>query len=70
MFHSSKFGVFHIRDIQETVLVLVFLVDAAHERSGGWQHLIDEDEDRLLGAQLNALADDIDELTDSQVCWN
>lgn len=70
MFHSSSFGVFHIRDIQETILVLVLFVNAAHERSGGWQHLIDEDEDRLLGAQLDALPNDIDELTDSQVCWD
>jgi hypothetical protein len=56
-----------LRDVQEAILVLVLLVDAAHQGSGGWQHLIDEDEDGLLWAQLNALADDIDELTDGQV---
>lgn len=48
----------------------MFLVDAAHERSGRRQYLIDEDEDGLLWAQLDALANDIDELTDGQVCWH
>jgi hypothetical protein len=45
----------------------VLLVDAAHE-CGGWREgLIDEDEDGFLGRQLDALADDIDELADRQV---
>lgn len=61
---------FVLRNVQEAILVLVLLVDAAHQGSGGWQHLIDEDEDGLLWAQLDALADDIDELTDGQVCWD
>lgn len=45
----------------------MLLVDAAHERSGGWQNLIDEDEDGLLGGELDALADYVDELTDGEV---
>jgi hypothetical protein len=49
------------------VLVLVLLVNGRHQRGGGWQHLIDEDEDRLLGGELDALADYVDELTDGQV---
>jgi hypothetical protein len=60
-------GACDIRNVQETILVLVFLVDAAHERGGGRQDLVDEDEDGLLGAELDALADYIDELTDSQI---
>lgn len=59
-----------IRDVQETVLVLVFFVDAAHECSGGWQDLIDEDEDSLLRGELDALADHVDELTDGEVGWD
>lgn len=52
------------------VLILVFLVDAAHE-SGRWgKHLVDEDEDGLLGGELDALADDVDELTDGQIGRN
>lgn len=50
------------------VLVLVLLVDAAHESSGGRQNFIDEDEDGLLGGELDALADDVDKLAYSQVC--
>ena len=46
----------------------MLLVDAAHKRSSGWQHFVDEDKDGLLWAELDALADDIDELADSKVC--
>ena len=49
------------------VLVFVLLVDAAHERSGRWQDLVDEDEDGLLRRQLDALADHIDKLSYSEV---
>lgn len=52
------------------VLILVFLVDATHERSGRWQDLIDEDEDSLLWGQLDALADYVDKLSDCEICWN
>jgi hypothetical protein len=45
----------------------MLLVDGAHERSSWWQDLIDEDEDCLFGAQLDALADNVDELTDGEV---
>lgn len=62
-----KIRILNIRDVQETILVLVLLVDAAHERSSRWQHLIHEDEDGLLWAQLDALADDIDELADGEI---
>lgn len=45
----------------------MLLVDAAHECSGRWQDLIDEDEDRLLGRKLDALANHVHELAHSQV---
>jgi hypothetical protein len=56
-----------LRDVKEAVLVLVLLVYRAHESGGGRQDLIDEDEDGLLGRQLNALADHVDELADGEV---
>lgn len=49
------------------VLILVFLVDAAHEGGRWGKHLVDEDEDGLLGGELDSLADDVDELTDGQI---
>lgn len=49
------------------VLVLVLLVDRRHECGGRRQQLIDEDEDGLVGGQLDALADDVDELADGEV---
>lgn len=45
----------------------MLLVDGAHERGRGRQDLVDEDEDGLLGAQLDALADDVDELANGEV---
>lgn len=45
----------------------MFLVYAAHKRGGGRQDLIDEDEDSLFGAELDALADYVDELADGEV---
>jgi hypothetical protein len=48
----------------------VFLVDATHKGSCWGEHLIDEDEDSLLGGELDSLADDVDELADGQVGWH
>ena len=51
------------------ILILVLLVDAAHQ-GGGWrQDLIDEDEDGLLRGELDPLPDDVDELPDGEICW-
>ena len=49
------------------ILVLVLLVDAAHESSGWRKDLIHEDEDGLLRGQLDALADDVNELAHGEV---
>lgn len=45
----------------------MFLVYRAHESGCRRQNLIDEDEDGLLRRQLNALADNVDELADGEV---
>lgn len=63
-FYRSKWNV---RDIQEPILILMLLIDAAHQRSRWRQDLINEDEDSLLGRELDALADDIDELAHGEV---
>lgn len=60
----------YVRDVQEPVLVLVLFVDGAHQRGGRRQHLVDEDEDGLLGGELDALANNIDELADCEVGGN
>lgn len=49
------------------VFILVFLVDAAHERGGGRQDLVDEDEDGLLRGELDPLPDHVHELADGEV---
>lgn len=47
----------------------MLFVDGGHQRGCWWEDLVDEDEDGLVGGQLDALADDVDELADCQVCW-
>lgn len=51
------------------VLILVLLIDAAHQRGRRRQDLVNEDEDGLLRGELDPLADDVDELADGEVCW-
>ena len=45
----------------------MLLVDAAHERSGRRKDLIDEDEDCLLRAQLDALPNNVHKLADCEI---
>lgn len=52
------------------VMYLMLFVDAAHECGSGRQHLINEDEDCLLWGELDALADNINELADGEVGWD
>jgi hypothetical protein len=49
------------------IFILVLLVDRAHQRRGWREDLIDEDEDGLLGAQLDPLADHVDELAYGEI---
>lgn len=46
---------------------LVLLVNGAHKGSGRRKNLIDKDEYGFLWRKLDALPDDIDELTNSQI---
>lgn len=57
----------NLRDIQKPILILMLLVNRAHQCGGGRQHLVDEDEDGFFGRELDALADNIDELADGEV---
>ena len=51
----------------EAVLILVLLVDRAHE-CGSWRkRVVDEDEDGLVGRNRDALADHVHKLADCQV---
>ena len=58
------------RDIQESILILMLFIDGAHECGCGWQNLIDEDEDGFFWAELDALANHVDKLSDGQVGWD
>lgn len=45
----------------------MLLVDAAHQSRCWGQDLVDKDENGLLGRQLNALANDVNKLSDSKI---
>jgi hypothetical protein len=60
----------NVRNVQEAILVLVLLVDGAHQSSSRWEDFVYEDEDGLLGAELDALADHVDELANGEVGWD
>jgi len=49
------------------ILILMLLINRAHQRRSRGQHLIHEDKDGLLGAQLDALADYVDELAYGEI---
>lgn len=59
-------SVFYLLNIP--ILVFVLFVDAAHEGGGRRENLVDEYEDGLLGGQLDALPDDVDELAYGEIC--
>jgi len=46
----------------------VLLINRTHEGGSRWQDFIDEDEDGLLGRELDALADYVDELAYGEIC--
>lgn len=46
----------------------MLFVDAAHQRGGGRKHLVDEDKDRFLRRQLDALANHVHKLADGEIC--
>jgi hypothetical protein len=48
----------------------VLFINGAHQRGCWWKHLVDEDEDGLLGGELDALADYVDKLADGEVRWH
>ena len=48
----------------------MLLIDRAHQRRRRRQDLIHEDEDGLLRAELDALADDVNELANCEICGN
>lgn len=64
---KAEQGIENIRNVQESVIVFMLFVNAAHQSCGGRKHLVDEDEDGLLGRQLDTLADDVDELADGEI---
>ena len=56
-----------VHHVQETVLVLVGVVDRAHERGCRGKRVVNEDEDGTLGAELDPLPDHIRELAYGEI---
>lgn len=45
----------------------MLLIDRAHQCCRWWKDLVDEDEDSLLGCELDTLPDHVHELSDSKI---
>ena len=53
--------------VEEEVLVAVLLIQVIHGGRGGWDHVVDEEEQCILWPQVNTLSDQEVELSDCQV---
>jgi len=66
----SKRGFTTVLNVQESIFVFLFFIDSTHE-SSVWRNGIGaKQKEGLFGSQLDALANNIMELADSQVGWN
>jgi len=45
----------------------MLLIDGAHKSGSGWEDLVHENEDGLLGRELDSLSDHVNELPDGQI---
>ena len=59
-----------VGDVEEEVFLVVLLVEAAHGGRGGRDHVVDEEEEGVFGAEGDALADQEVELAHRQVGGN
>lgn len=59
-----------VHDVQEAVFVVVLLIYLAHGVGRGWYRAVDEEEQRFLGAQINALSDDENKLAHCELRWH
>lgn len=53
-----------VSNVKKPIWILMLLVNGAHQRSCWWQNIINKDKHGLLGRKLDALANDVDKLTD------
>jgi len=56
-----------MRNVEKSVFILVFFIDAAHKSSRRGQDFVHKDENCLFRSKLDAFANDIAELADRQV---
>lgn len=56
-----------VGNVQEIVLLVMFLVQGAHGSRCWWNDVVHKEEEGILGTQVDALANEEVELTDGQV---
>ena len=66
----AKGGLSAVIYVEKSVLVLLFLVDSAHECCVGRYGIAAEEEECFLGSEFDALANDVMELSDGEVAGN
>lgn len=56
--------------IEEEVFIVVLLVERPHGGRGGRNDVVDKEEQRVFGPQVDALPDQEVELPDGQIRWH
>lgn len=55
---STIYALIAVRYVQEEIFLMVFLVKLAHCRTRGRDHIIDKEEQCILGSQVNSLTNE------------
>jgi len=61
---------FRVRNVEEVVFFMMFLIERAHCGWCWWDHIVNEEEQCIFWAQINSFANEEVELAYRQVGWN
>lgn len=59
-----------ISNVEEIVLLMMFLVEGAHSGTGGRDYIVDKEEECIFRSKVDPLANEKVELANRQVRWN
>jgi len=66
-FFTAVDGLVAVGNIEEEIFFVVFLVEGSHGGAGWGNDVVDEEEECVLGSQMDPLSDEEVELSDGQI---